>query len=59
MEAYEAAQYAAQFEEELEEEATDENILEPAENMFEEIEDESFFEMPEIIEFEDEETEEN
>ncbi len=54
MEAYEAAQYAAQFEEELEEEPV-EDLMEPAEAMFEEVEDESFFEMPEIIEFEDEE----
>ena len=29
--------------------------MEPAEDMFEEVEDESFFEMPDIIEFEDEE----
>ena len=54
MEAYEAAQYAAQFEEEVEDEQP-EDIMEPAEDMFEEVEDESFFEMPEIIEFEDEE----
>ena len=54
MEAYEAAQYAAQFEEEVEDEQP-EDIMEPAEDMFEEVEDESFFEMPDIIEFEDEE----